>query len=588
MKRFARPFRVVVGATIAGIAMTAIASPSYSATPAEKGPTTALAGVGAWGVFRELVPWQNALLSSPSPVRLSYIPGGSLLGREDFLAGRADFVLSGLPFQPTELAQAKKTFGDIVDIPVQVSSLAVLVADPVPNGFETFSVRCDPDDPATWPPDVTDGLTQCVVKTKLTTPLRIPPRNLGAMLLRYPGHTSPPLISWSHPDVLQTLGVTAPAQLTTPPLAGPAPVARSDGDETSYFLQSFVKLTAPDVWHDVQVDNPLVKFEPITERLARLSFASRDGALQQANQIATGGGDPSSGTISQFTAGVMAAVPASALGLLHTSFPKTTIRAVEVQNANGDWVAPTPESINRAVDAGGDTPLFATTNEVAGAYPLAWVEHMYAPTRGLSPAKTEALATTIRFLVTAGQTTTAAVGEGRLPQSLVKQALAAADRLVTSNCTQANAKIVASPDPGPMAPDVAPMKEIGTMLHCVETAPTPATVAPTTSPPTATDFGNSGATSGGGLATGSASAFSVGASSESAGGGTNGGSTSGSGESKSGRSNAANAVLTASKLPLPTPGSTSLPDRAATFLFGAGLFLLLRKPITRFATRALG
>jgi hypothetical protein len=258
---------------------------------------------------------------------------------------------------------------------------------------------------------------------------------------------------------------------------------------------------------------------------------------------------------------------------------------MDVPNANGDYIAPTPESINKAVDAGGDTPLYALTNRVPGAYPLVWVEHLYAPAHGLSPAKTEALATTIRYLVTAGQKTTAAVGEGRLPESLALRALAGADRLVTSNCTQDNAEVVASSDPGPMAPNVDEMKQIGTMLHCVETSPTPTTTAPP--PATTSNFEGGGSNLGGsgGSFTGTVS----GSGSGNAGGtGSNVGGDTTDSNSGSESGDPAAAMLTASKLPLAAPGSTPLPDRAATFLLGAGLFLLVRKPATAFAKRALG
>jgi ABC-type phosphate transport system substrate-binding protein len=512
-----------------------------------------------------------------------------LLGREDFLAGNADFVLSGVSFQPGELEQAKKSLGDFIDVPVQVSSLAILLTDPVPDGFKVSTIRCDPDDPTTWPPDVTDGTIQCLVKKDLAAPLHIPPRNLAAMLLRYPGHAvgSLPLYTWRHPDVLQQLGVKAPDELAIQPLAGPSVVGRSDGDETTYYLQHFIKQIAPDVWQGLQEDNPQFDFEPIGERLARLAFATRDGTLQQVNQMAIArGGDPITGSISQFTAGVIAPAPASALGFLRSSFAGLSVRAMEIPNADGDYIAPTPESINKAIDAGGDTPLYALTNHVEGAYPLVWVDHLYAPAHGLSPAKTEALATTIRYLVTEGQKTTAAVGEGRLPEALVLQALAGADQLVTSNCTQDNADIVASTDPGPMAPDVDEMKQIGVMLHCVETSPTATTSAPTTTPVTANNFNNGGSNFGGEVTSG-AGALGSGGSTGTSGGGDSG-SADGNGGGKGGNSSATNAMLTASKLPLPTPGSTPLPDRAATFLLGAGLFLLLRKPVTGFAKRALG
>jgi hypothetical protein len=600
----ARTLRLLAGAALSGLFMLLLAPAGWSASPTPAaGTPTRLFGSGAWAPsFGEIVTWQNDLSSSKSPIIVNYAPHGTVLGRQDFLAGTSDFVLSGVPFQSDELAQAMKTTSDIIDAPVAVASLGLIETPPFPNGFVVFKQICDPDDPTTWPPGFTSP-DQCLSRTPLAAPLRIPARNLGAMLLAYQGHdVLHPLNSWNNTDVLASLGVAPPATLTTGN-AGPAPVLRSDADEATKYLLQYIAGTAPDIWADLKADHPTVHFEPITERMARLNgTATRDGAHEQANQVTINlGGDPNSGGINQFTAGVLGPLPPSAFGYLRTFTPKVQIQFLQMQNANGDWVVPTPDSITKAVAAGGDTPLYAMSNKVAGAYPLTWVDHLYAPAHGLSQAKTEALATTIRYLATAGQDAAAPVGEGRLPAPLVQQALAAADHLVESNCTQPGMEIVSSTDPGPMAPAALTSQHLPAMKHCVATAPAtssttaPATVGSGSTPGGSENFGSGTGTFGtgdngtvSGLATGASGAASGGGAGTSgpASGGPNSATAGGRGANNG--SGASSALLTASHLTVPPPGSAPPADRVATFLLGVGLFLLLRKPAMAFARRALG
>src|SRR5262249_51199291 len=152
---------------------------------------------------------------------------------------------------------------------------------------------------------------------------------------------------------------------------------------------------------------------------------------------------------------------------------------------HGDWVAPTADSITKAVAAGGEKPLYALTHDAPDAYPLVWVDRLYAPAKGLSLEKTEGIAMLIRYLATTGQEKAGPGGEGQLSQPLVAEALAAADQLVTSNCTAAGGVVVKSDDPGPLAPASAgAMSKIGPMLHCEE--PVPATTTTTTVSPATT------------------------------------------------------------------------------------------------------
>jgi ABC-type phosphate transport system substrate-binding protein len=542
-----------IGAVLALlVVMTMSSSTGGADTPAA---TTALEAAGSWGPYREVLTWQNDLADAQSPVDLQYTPHGTLLGRQDFIAGTADFVLSAVPFSPAENAKAPGG-GGVIGAPVQVSSMAGLLQRPVPDGFLTIKLLCDPDDPNTPDP------AACIVREPYTGAVRIPHANLASMLLRYTGGVVPPLSSWNHPGVLRANGVD---NFTTPPLAGPAPVLRSDQDEFNYFLQKYAATAAPSVWAGLKAQDTRIPWEPISERLGRTASASRDGVEQQGQQLALGGGDPSTGTISGFTAGVMAVAPASAMGGVKQSFPNAKVEFVEVQNANGDWVAPSPESISKAIEAGGETPLYALTNKVPGAYPLAWVDYLYAPAKGLSREKAEAIASVIRYIATAGQKAAQPVGEGRLSVDLTQKALAAANQIIESNCA---GKVIDNTDAGPYAPDLPELESIGTVKHCTtepKEAP-PATAPPATGSFSSTDFSSAGATVDSAATTPTAD------------------STANRGDDDTERTVAV--ALTATKLPLPLPSSLTRLDRLATIFLGAALFLLLRKPVGRMLTKA--
>lgn len=545
---------VLVSIVVSGAA----AWSEHGSAGAETAPVQ-LTGGGSWGAYREVLTWQNELAESKNPVDLGYTAHGTLLGRQDFVAGDVDYVLSAVPFTPAELAKIPGGAAGVIGAPVQVSSLTALLQRPVPDGFVSLELLCDPDDPETPDP------AACIVRTPYDDVVRVPNQNLAAMLMRYAGTTSPPLSSWNSPGVLHAMGVD---NFTTPPLAGPAPVLRSDQDEFNYFLQQYVAQAAPGVWAGLKAQDTRIPWEPISERLGRTASASRDGVEQQGQQLALGGGDPGSGTISGFTAGVVASVPASAMGAVKQTFPQAKIEFIEVQNANGDWVKPTPESISAAIAAGGTKPLYALTNKVPGAYPLAWVDYLYAPAKGLSQPKTEAMAATIRYLATAGQEAAKPVGEGRLSAPLTKEALAAADAIVRSNC---EGKVVENTDPGPYAPDLPAIKAIGTMAHCT-TEPKDVPAPPPTDTGT---FASSDFSSGGSFTSTDTTASTSTDTAE----GT---------DKVVVAKRSGTAVLAATKLPLPFPASTSGVDRLATLLLGTALYFLLRKPVRKLLTRGSG
>jgi ABC-type phosphate transport system substrate-binding protein len=595
--RRVRALRVLMTASLAGAIATSVFPARTSAVTLQIA-FVSLHGEGAWGVAQQLVPWQNELSTAKSFIDLNYQARGSYFGRQDLVGGDADFAISGLPFTKEQLDGVKGGASAFISAPVSVATLATLVEPPY-GGFVSQEIKCDPDDPSTWPPYVTDGSIGCVVRTPITDPIRIPNRNLVAMYLNYGGGavgSAPALNNWNNAGITGAMNIQEfqlQNRYARPDISG-----RSDPDETSYYLQQFESTAAHDVWADNQKFYPGAVWSPITERTPVVVGVSRDGAEQQVDQLANKGSGVGV-TTAAWIAGGLAAAPPSTIRSINSTFPNQEVDVAQMQNANGDWVGPTPDAVNKAVDAGGDKPLYALTNKVPGAYPLVWVDNLYAPAHGLSIEKTEGLATLIRYLVTSGQNGAAAVGEGRLPDSLVTEALQDADALVASNCQGSDREILVDNDPGPLAPATATdMESIGSMKHCVPAPDAPSTTTPTTITSTGNTRGASTGVPGGTESTGgfdSSGTPSFGAGPVATPSGATGGAagptavgTEPDGTNSPAARDAANrtvtGVLTASKLPLPLPTGSGT-DRLATFLLGAVLYLCLRKPVGRLARR---
>jgi hypothetical protein len=602
-----RSIRTLLGAAAAVLAMTVLTSTSGAAR-AETQPQiyVSLHGGGAWSIYGPLVSWQNELATASSYVDLNYTAHGSMLGRQDLVKGNNDFVISGVPFTAEELKGVKGRAAAFIDAPVQVATLATFVeplfARPV-AAFRTVSVICDPDDESTWPQGFTDP-DQCIVRAAYSGPLRIPNRNLAAMFVHYQGTGTLPLNAWNNHDVMRAMGLDPAKSIfdTQSLQAAPGFAGRSDADETTYFLQQFIKQTAPDVWQALKDAERRIAWEPVTERFPRaLNGVTRDGAEQQVEQLAQSGNGVT-GVFTPSVSGGIAPAPPALMRAFDSAFPNQPMVFAESQNANGDWAGPTPAQINKAVDAGGDTPLYALTHKVAGAYPLVWVDHLYAPAHGLSIEKTQGIATLIRYLATTGQDKEDSAGEGRLSPPLVAEALAAANNLVTSNCTGSDRTIVSNGDPGPGAPATATaMKSIGTMLHCEPAGPVTTTTttasssttigstAPSSTGGSTNGYGQSsdgsGTAAGAAQYTGVTSTGSSGASTGNSAGGT--AAAGGDGETSGGGTGgpAAAALVVAHKLPMAPPGGAAGTDRLAAFLLGALLYLLLRGPVGRMAHR---
>ena len=520
-------------------------------------------GGGAWGPYRELVDWQNALgdtdsAAKPSiPINLDYTRNGSFAGREAFLHGDTDFAVSGVPFTDEELKSLPGGKDDLIAAPFDVTAIAFLVAAPNPESFTEIKTVPPPCDPLTDP-------DQCVQVVPYTGPLKIPNENLGSMVLRQ-GPGFPKGNAWDNPAVLQANNVEG---WTINVNTGPGTILRSDADETNYYLQQFVKAAAPKTWASILSTFHQYQWEPIAERWPRVpGGASREGLEQQSLPLGQGGIDPLTGGYNQSTSGTIGALAPSSMEQVLEVYPVAQIQWAYMQNANNDWVAPNPDTINAAVDAGGDQPLYALTNKTPNAYPLVWVDKIYVKSSGLSADKTEALATMIRYVATAGQSVMVQHNDGRLSSDLVKQALTAADDVVQSNCKGSDRVLVKDSTPGRFAPNLDAIKAIGPMFHCNSKAAPPTTRA--TTPTTFAPFNPSSNLSTTPFPTLPALPSAVAATGAPA------------ADQTSNDQDVKSAALTASKLPLEQPSGSGGFDRTAAVVLGAGLYLLLRGPSRR-------
>jgi hypothetical protein len=619
-----RAARAALLAAVAGVAVAgsgpAATAQSTTTTTTTSGASSGggaaggvtLAGEGSNAPYKEITTWQNDLAGGRAPINLNYAATGSQQGRDDFLAGTADFAISGTQFAggsgaaapcstqattscapgftPPEIGQLPhQTLGrDVIAAPVAVTALAFILALPLNTstpgapqyGFDRQDQFCDP----------TTG--QCDPNQPLNTPVtrgaRVPNVNLSAMVLNLnlpdPNKADTwgsNVSDWNAWDVLNAMGVQPPqcdpSQNFIHCFAGmanvtkPVSVVQSEPDELNYYLQTYIRSTALTIWTSNKAATPGIDWEctasqqfngqcvggDLFERMPRVPNLSRQGADQGGDQLTIPGGTAGN-TAGGSLAGAIGALPPTSLTAAPLGIQNgTPLQFIGIQNKNGDWVTPSPTSIDAAVNAGNGTPLYAMTHSVANAYPLTWVDYLYVKSSGLSAEKTEALATLVRYLATDGQAAARPWGEGTLSSALVADALKAANQVVQSNCPSAHGTIVSSTDPGSDAPATPGIHAIGAMLHCVPPPAAPGAAA-----------GGSGAPAGLSLS-GAASLPTTPALPTPA-------------QAPTKRASTATPLptdVTADKLPLPLPGLAL--DRFATFLLGALGFAMLRDPIRR-------
>ena len=412
----------------------------------------------------------DALVSAKVPTLLDTQVGGSFDNRQAFLEGDDDFVVSGVPFSPAETAELAKKGRAVVEAPFNAVGLAVFGFVPQ---LTSFPEGCEDDDTCTENLRIYDG------------PIRFSPEVLATAFFE----TRNP---WKLAEFRSSVVLQSGRRIETPG-AAPRPLVRTDPDATNLYLERYIELTQPTVRRQALTGLPGTSPDAATsETWSKPVTSARLGMDNTVSQIREGL-DPAASTIS-FGGVLTVASPA----LVKESFDLNAARReslrvplfqVQLRNSAGEWVLPTTASISAAIAAGEGIPNTGSTDlKVPGAYPITWVNNLYAPRTGLSAEKANALAALVRSQATVGQRPAqlAARIDGRLTPKMVLRALAAADEIVASNCAAAKGTVARSSDAGGSAPKGG-FPGLGAVTYCVPKAVSSAPTTTTTSTPPTTE-----------------------------------------------------------------------------------------------------
>jgi hypothetical protein len=515
----------------------------------------------------------RALDGASSKTQVDYVAAGTVDARRSFIDGTADYAISGVPFSASELADLNKTGRGLIEAPIQAVGMEFFGFVP---SLSIFPIRCaDPDNTDCTPAD----------RTPYTGRFRF---TSGTMADLYYERSN----IWTRPDVSANLDIDQATQFAVPPIRGARPLVRSDADAFNFYLDAYLALVEPEL-RRAAINGPVsnAPAPPPSEVWPIYTAPSRQGMDNVVSQIREGL-DPGSSGISEggsmtattpsYVAESITVNNAKPVGQRVALFPAAYIR-----NAANEWVLPTPEAITTAVAAGNGTPLTgAIGTPVPGAYPVTWVNKLYAPASGLTADQANGVATMIRWQVGIGRTRAAEFGDGQITPAMVSTALDAANQVVESNCAAAKGKVYTTTDGGPFAPPGG-LGVTGSMKLCEGTSTTssePAagdTTAAADGAAADATFDAGTATDSGGLsdltasASGDTTATDASVSDSSTGGSASG--AAGSGGAGAGTTDGTQVVAAQRKMPFPIPGLSLSPlDRMVTLCIGAGIFVVLR------------
>ena len=312
------------------LAAVAVAALVASATGAGAG--TAIHGAGADSADPLMGVWQKAVAAAPLSTPVDYSADGSQAGRDEFIAGSADFAITGLPFTAAELAKltkAKKTF---VYVPLSGGSLVFLYHLFTPQGASIKGLQLS-------------GSTLAKMFTGVIT-------------------------NWNDPEILaENPGVDLPAIKVLPTVRGQAGGA-------TYVATSYFRHSAPDVWKTFMED-PQRGFPDEARELFPF-FAgvdSRTSSFAVADIVRST--ESSNGRIAY----VDAAWAKDALA--------GGAAVIKLKNAAGKYVTPTAAGAQKTLDAAklDDQNLLTLDFDIAdpAAYPLATINYLVVPTSGTKP-----------------------------------------------------------------------------------------------------------------------------------------------------------------------------------------------------------
>lgn len=499
-------------------------------------------------------PFVNAAANGLSKAQVVTAPdleiGGTRDLRTTFIEGGGDAVVSGADFTESEKLVLAKTGKEVVAAPVQAVGLSFFgFVPPLP----TFPDGCEEAD-------------NCLEnRESYTGPIRMAPDVLANLYFERSN-------VWADDQFVAELAVPS-GRFYFPPIKGPRPLVRTDPDASNLFLESYIATTAPATWRQSRAELPGATASPqVSEVWPNTVTPSRLGMDNVVSQVREGL-DPGSSELSfggTITAGSVSLVDESfTLNNQRPAPQRVPMFRVQLRNAAGEWLLPTSASVSAAVAAGEGIPNAGSVGTVIpGAYPITWVNKLYAPTTGLGVAKANAVAAVIRWQVTAGQAeaTLQASGDGKLTPKMVAAALAAADQVVKGNCASAKGTVKTSESAGGTAPKGG-FPGLGAVSYCE--GPSDGTSSVNESASASEEFSSSGldaSYSDSGLSTSDVALD---------GGSTDGGDPSVLGESAtndpaSGPDGAGTVQGTQFGMPLGVPGQSLPPlDRAATLGLGA-------------------
>jgi phosphate transport system substrate-binding protein len=370
---------LAVSLVIAGaVASTVVGAPAPAGAD---GPT--VSGTGSSFVGIEIEQWRVDAARPPLRLSINYVPGGSTLGREAYMANTHDYAVSDIPFQPGELERGGSAVRPFTYVPISAGGVGFMfnVEDAVGNRIED---------------------------------LNLSPRTVCRMF-------SEPGMQWNDPEVVAE---NPDVQLPAEPVK---PVLRVDGAGTSFVLMAYCIETAPDVW----------------ERF--IALVQNDPVLLQSADAPFLAGEPSSrwpafaGTTGYGAAGVADTVANPATGrnaityneagyALERGFPNAWVR-----NAAGVYLQPSARAVNialgYAIPSDDGTFTLEYNAPDPGAYFPATYSYVIAPTSGISEDKGRVLATFLYYCATSGQAKAEGLGYAPLSRQVTDIALRSIPRI---------------------------------------------------------------------------------------------------------------------------------------------------------------
>ena len=424
--------------------------------------------IGASEAAGPMSSWAVAMLSAPESPVVSPFRVGDADARRQLVDGSADVIVTGVPFTEAELDDLEDTGRSVIAAPVQGAGMTLLASGPFPSGIDLCDLieQSPEEDPLNeFPPD-------CLNARDYVGDLKLTSKDVADVFLETVDRL------WLNTEFLSILtGGDPNVSIVTPPRSA-QPVMRSDAGMPNLALQTYIRATQPTMWSAAFAD----RFPPQPETAPAEEWVfprapSRNGLTEAVGTIRLWRSASAASTDSARGGAMTMTTPLEGIGVIIAEAEepefdltgnrnqRTPLYLAQLRNGAGEFVVATPDAITTALDAGGGQPFFGLTENVPGAWPLSWVNTMYVPDSGLTGVETNAVAAMIRWQSTVGRAGAGTLGDGRLPEPLVEQALAAADEVVESNCESAGLKTVSTDDPTRFAPQ-GTLTELGELIWC--------------------------------------------------------------------------------------------------------------------------